>query len=328
MNREGKKGGKTLTEPQRFHSHMVVVGSKSPCKVRCSASGIHLFNRATGWNILIDEVRQPEHTWASAPRQVSIALTNACDLDCAYCFAPKMRSTLEFERVLAWIGELDLRGTLGVGFGGGEPTLYKQFVELCVHATKNTSLAVTFTTHGHHLNDQFLERLNGYVNFIRISMDGVNDTYERLRHRSFPALVGRLRAVKQITRFGINYVVNSDTFPDLDRAIELAEEVDASEFLLLPEQIANGRGGVSAGMMRELRAWIQGYRGLVPLAISERNAEGMPTSDPFPEEAGLREYAHIDAQGILKRTSFDKTGIAIDAHDIMSALRQLRQQTR
>ena len=296
-------------------------------KVRCGPSGVHLFNRATGWNILVDEVRPPQQTWATAPRQVSIALANACDLSCAYCFAPKTRSALRFEQVSTWLGELDAHGTLGVGFGGGEPTIYPQFVELCAHATKYTSLAVTFTTHGHHLNDQFLERLEGYVNFVRISMDGVNATYERLRRRSFAALVERFIAVRQITRFGINYVVNSDTFPDLDRAIELAEEVNASEFLLLPEQPVDGRRGVSEEMMQRLREWVHRYSGGVALSVSESSADGMPTSDPFPAETGLCEYAHIDAHGTLKLTSFEKTGIAINASGIMSALRQLRHQT-
>jgi hypothetical protein len=158
-------------------------------------------------------------------------------------------------------------------------------------------------------------------------MDGVNATYERLRRRSFASLVERFIAVRRITRFGINYVVNSDTFEDLDRAIELAEEVKASEFLLLPEQPANARPGVSEELMQRLRHWVHAYSGEIPLSISENRADRMPICDPFPAETGLREYAHIDAHGILKLTSFEKSGVAVNGGDIMSALRQLRRQT-
>jgi MoaA/NifB/PqqE/SkfB family radical SAM enzyme len=219
-----------------------------------------------------------------------------------------------------------MHGTLGIGFGGGEPTLYPQFPELCTYATRHTALAVTFTTHGHHLDDRMLEKLEGHVNFVRISMDGVNETYERLRRRSFATLVQRLIAVRQITRFGLNYVVNFETFPDLDRAVALAEEMTASEFLLLPERPVNGSSGITEGVARSLREWIIGYRGTVPLSISEGNSDGLPVSDPFATEPTLHKYAHIDASGTLKRTSFEKTGVTISG-DVMTALSQLRHLT-
>src|ERR1700675_1760433 len=100
-------------------------------KIRTGPSGVHLFCRKTGLNVLCDEVRVPEILWASAPRQISVALTNRCDLTCRYCYAPKGRATLNFEQLTTWLCELDSNGCLGVGFGGGEPTLYRRFAELC-----------------------------------------------------------------------------------------------------------------------------------------------------------------------------------------------------
>ena len=141
-------------------------------KVRIGPAGIHFFDRSTGLNILIDEVRTHESAWSLAPRHVSIALTNACELSCPYCYAPKRPASLEFHLLKTWLKELDENGCLGVGFGGGEPTLYRQFPEICRFATKNTNLAVTFTTHGHNLDEQLLAELRGKVHFLRISMDG------------------------------------------------------------------------------------------------------------------------------------------------------------
>src|SRR5947208_772980 len=110
-------------------------------KVRPGPSGVHLFNRSIGLNVLLDELAVPPECWSRAPRQVSIALTNACDLHCPYCFAPKHSACARFELVTRWLTELDENGTLGVGFGGGEPTLYRRFAELCLYATQNTGLA-------------------------------------------------------------------------------------------------------------------------------------------------------------------------------------------
>lgn len=297
-------------------------------KIRMGPSGIHLFDRTTGTNLLIDEIAPPKTAWAIAPRQVSIALTNACDLACTFCFAPKVPATLNFDRVTAWLDELDSNGTIGVGFGGGEPTLYPRFVDLCTYATRNTGLAVTFTTHGHHLDDSMLTALNGNVHFVRVSMDGVRETYSRIRGRAFEVLLQRLEKIRTVVSFGINYVVNSDTLPDIDAAAEFAQALGASEFLLLPEQPTNEQGGISDAVAESLRDWVQNYTGSMRLAISERGAEGMPICNPFIRESGLRAYAHIDASGILKTTSYDSDGLDIGPEGIMSALAKLLCQTR
>jgi MoaA/NifB/PqqE/SkfB family radical SAM enzyme len=197
-------------------------------KIRRGRSGIHLFERDTGLNVLIDEVLPPPQLWDTAPRHVSIALTNACDLACPYCFAPKYPAALRLERLTAWMDELDSHGCLGVGFGGGEPTLHRDLESICKYGTTETRLSITLTTHAHRLTEELARALAGNVHFIRVSMDGVGNTYERLRGRSFDSLLAQLRLVQTISRFGINYVVNAETLTDLDCAMALARDAQAS----------------------------------------------------------------------------------------------------
>lgn len=299
-------------------------GTAHDTKMRLGPDGIHLFARASGANLLIGEIVPPESMWAAAPRQVSIALTNTCDLSCSYCFAPKTRASLAFDRIVSWLAELDANGTIGVGFGGGEPTLYRRFADLCAHTARNTRLAVTFTTHGHHLDDALLAQLKGNVHFVRLSMDGIGSTYERLRGRSFDALGQRLTALKEITPFGINYVVHSATLLNIDSAVEFAQRLGASEFLLLPEQAVNGQGGITDETTQSLQEWVASYSGGIRLAVSEKGADGMPTSDPFEKESGLLAYAHIDATGVLKENSYALHGIPIDSKGVLVALAELR----
>src|SRR5438552_9652420 len=119
-------------------------------KVRTGPAGIHLFRRRDGLNILASALLQPAKFWSRAPMQVSIDLTNACDLSCEFCYAPKVPATLPADKVDRWLAEVDQEGCLGIGFGGGEPTLHPRFVEIC-RAASRRNLAVTFTTHGHRL---------------------------------------------------------------------------------------------------------------------------------------------------------------------------------
>ena len=295
-------------------------------KVRIGPSGVHIFDRSTGLNILVDEVKTNESAWSLAPRHVSIALTNACELSCPYCYAPKKPASLEFHLLTSWLKELDENGCLGVGFGGGEPTLYRQFPEICGFATENTNLAVTLTTHGHNLDAQLLAKLCGKVHFLRISMDGVDSTYEALRGRPFSSLLNRIRMARELAPFGINYVVNKQTIADLDRAISIAVNLGASEFLLLPEEQVNSQGGIDNRTLDKLREWIECYSGSIPLTISEANASGINVANPFPDESGLRGFAHIDAWGILKRTSYDAEGQPIGPPGVIDALSLLSKQ--
>ena len=289
-------------------------------KVRIGPAGIHIFDRSTGLNILVDEVKINESAWSLAPRHISIALTNACELSCPYCYAPKRPASLDFHLLTTWLKELDENGCLGVGFGGGEPTLYRQFPEICRFAADNTNLAVTFTTHGHNLDEGLIAKLCGSVHFLRISMDGVGPTYEALRGRPFSSLLHRISIAKSLAPVGINYVVNKRTVADLDQAISIASDLGAIEFLLLPEESVRGTGGIDVQTLGKLRRWVKDYSGTLPLTISEGGAHGMSVANPFVTEPGLRGFAHIDASGVLKRTSYDDEGQPIGVSGVINAL--------
>lgn len=292
-------------------------------KLRGGPAGLHLFNRTTGLNVLLDEIPVPASLHSRAPRQVSIALTNRCDLACAHCYAPKSRDELRFEVITRWLAELDSHGALAVGFGGGEPTLYPEFERLCQHAAHKTRLSVSFTTHGHHIDSELAKRLRGSVNFVRVSMDGVGATYESIRRHSFSELLARLEHVRSISRFGINVVVNERTLPDLDEAAIVAADAGACELLLLPQMAVRSVEAISAGTVRGLRRWVDAYRGPLKLCINEASADGFPICDPLVEERGLLAYAHIDAMGVLKPSSYAEKGVHLDGVSVLDALDQL-----
>ncbi|MEY2244859.1 radical SAM protein [Streptomyces sp. BF23-18] len=295
-------------------------------KRRDGPDGVHLFDRRTGLNVLLDEVDVPRAQWARAPRQVSIALTNACDLACPFCYAPKTAAVLDAARLCAWIDELDAAGCLGVGFGGGEPTLYRRLPQVCRHAAKRTGLAVTMTTHAHRFTPQLIDALAGAVNFVRVSVDGVGPTYEKLRGRPFSDLVQRLAWIGQTFRFGLNCVVNADTLPDLDTVADLADSTGAAELLLLPERPARGRRGSSPQIIAALHRWAAAYRGPVPLTLAEGDSGPLPLAQPLPRETGLHAYAHLDATGTLRRTSYHSAGEPVDDRGILAALDRLQQK--
>jgi len=293
-------------------------------KIRLDESGIHMFDRATGWNLLLDEFSIPENSLATMPTNVSIALTNVCDLACIFCYAPKNRNELDFDKLCSWLVELDEGGTLGIGFGGGEPTLYKRFVDVCSFAKKETQLAVTFTTHGHRLNKSLLTQLEYKVNFVRVSLEGTESLYEYNRNRSFKELSDNLTSLKNVCGFGLNFLVNSDTFDAIDSVVEFAEKMDASELLLLPQQETKMVRKVDPNTEGMLREWVKAYRGNLKLSISESSAQGYNICQPKAHTRNsIFSYAHIDASGVLKNNSYSTWGVSIGENGISKALKEI-----
>lgn len=293
-------------------------------KSRIGPNGVHLFDRHSGLNVLLDELCPNEAFWSKSPRQVSIALTNVCDLHCGYCYAPKHRASLRTDQVLDWLKELDTEGCLGIGFGGGEPTLHPDFVNICKRAAAETQLAVTFTTHGHRLSPQLVQRLKGAIHFVRVSVDGVGRTYEEQRGKQFASLLRGIESISTLSPFGINVVVNERTVLELDAISDLATKVGASELLLLPQQATAVATSMDGVVGRALQDWVSNYGGKVRLAVSEAGASGLPTCDPLPNELGLRAYAHIDASGILRISSYAPVGAMIGSAGVMSAFKKIR----
>ncbi len=294
-------------------------------KARLDQNGLHLFDRTSGLNVLIEEVLPSTGVApADAPRYVSIALTNACDLACAYCYAPKQPARLRRDRLERWLLELDANGCLGIGFGGGEPTLYPRFGDLCQWVVGTTDLAVTFTTHGHRLTDELCGQLSGAVHFVRVSMDGVGRTYESLRGRPFSGVMAAMSRIRNMAPFGINFVVNADTIGELDAAAAVAESVGAVELLLLPQRATASAAAIDADVQAQLHDWIAKGSSTVRLAVSERGAtDGLPLAQPFHDASSLDAHAHVDANGVVKASSFDDAGVPV-TDSVMAALGELR----
>ena len=291
-------------------------------KVRVDSGGIHLFDRAEGRNILIDEVSPPPDIWTKSPKYVSIALTNVCDLKCRHCYAPKNSQKLEWEQVLHWAISLDESGSFGLGFGGGEPTLFPEFSKLCGKIRNETNLAITMTTHGLGFDSHLLSSLSGNVDFIRLSMDGVRDVYEGMRGKPFTEFESKAIEISKHFRFGINYVVNKATVGDLDRSLEFILKIGARELLLLPQRENQFVKRVDEKTLDTLRLWIEKNKNLIQMSINEEY------SGILDSEGVLNQCVpscHVSSDGMLKNTSYDKCGIKLVNDDIMRAYAELQK---
>lgn len=83
-----------------------------------------LFDRDTGVNQLFSG-KETAHFRQIAPRSIQLALTNACNKTCDFCYRPlKARSQWSYDEVLDFFQFCDEWGVLEIALGGGEPTLF------------------------------------------------------------------------------------------------------------------------------------------------------------------------------------------------------------
>lgn len=283
------------------------------CAVRLSSGGMHYFDRRSGLNLLDDSVKIEAERQSMAPMFVSIALTNACNLSCLHCFAPKKEAMVQCERCIYWIDDLAENGCLGVGFGGGEPLLHPDFEKLSTYVHDKTKMACTVTSNGTLWTDDLIERLDGKVDFLRISTNG----------NALPVELIQKLAIR--FNVGINYLLTDVTFGQLESTIKEAALLGVQEVLILPV-IGTGRVmPMNQKRIMELDCWLRSFPSPIRLTVSENGAENLTAVTAIPGESGLRQYAHIAADGVLKRSSFMADGIIIGDKTISDILKEKEQ---
>jgi MoaA/NifB/PqqE/SkfB family radical SAM enzyme len=293
-------------------------------KFRREARGLHFFDRSSGLHVLLDECPIPAEHVDEGPAIISIALTNACDLSCAFCYAPKTNHWLRSDDVLRWCKDLNELGTLEAAFGGGEPTLYRDLPQLCRSVWSGTDLGISITTHGQHLTDELVNSLQGAVSIIRVSIDGPEPYYSSIRGQHLQSLMERLQRVAGRIPLGINTVINPDTLPHLDEMAALVRSVGAVDWLLLPE-VRAGEFILSDSEWRVFDKWIAERRLDMDLRVATEAAKHLTC--PLLLEDPPESYAHISADGHLRRCSYSTGGIRLEGMTVAAALRGLKQKS-
>ncbi len=155
-----------------------------------------LFDRVTGTNVLVTN-EKTAHLKRVAPRMLHVALTNACDKACSFCYRPlEAKSRWSYDDLLELARFCDAWGVLEIAFGGGEPTLFPRFADLLRAIWTETGLCSSFTTNGLRLTPEFLRAIRGVYGQLQVSVYDEDDTL---------AIIELL--VKERMRFGLNYLV-------------------------------------------------------------------------------------------------------------------------
>lgn len=181
-----------------------------------------LFDRVSGENQLWHGA-ETERLRQRAPRVLQVAVTNACNKSCGFCYRPlEAAGQWTFDSLLELARFADRWGVLELAFGGGEPTVLPRFGELVRAIWNETGLCPNFTTNGSRLTPAFLREVRGHYGQLQLSIYDDDD---------YHAVIDRL--VGEGARFGLNYLVTPERVRTLEADVWAFAERGVRDILLL-----------------------------------------------------------------------------------------------
>jgi MoaA/NifB/PqqE/SkfB family radical SAM enzyme len=285
-----------------------------------------LFDRDSGLNILL-EGDETQHFQRAAPRTLLIAVTNACNLTCAFCYRDlKSRSEWRYDTLLRFCQDADHWGVLEVAFGGGEPMLFPDWQAFINEVYETTGLCINFTTNGTLLTRHFLERSAGKYGQIRVSLYEDNDWPTTL------ALLTHCQA-----RFGVNWLMTPAELDTIDRKFQQLLSLGVRDFLLLSYKGSDAHLHLTPDACKRLSAFVnrihQQFGATIQLKLDICWGDSLPTVPRLftvNDCAAADEFLSITSDKRVKVCSFQPThtGIPFETIDDVRTIWEQRRHMR
>lgn len=111
-----------------------------------------------------------------APVNVTWEITGRCNLQCRHCLSSdlmeKCERELDFDQCCRFIDELDRMEVFQINFGGGEPFLRDDFLDILLYAHKK-KITTCVSTNGTMLNEVLVKKLKKMdLLYLQVSLDG------------------------------------------------------------------------------------------------------------------------------------------------------------
>ncbi len=169
-----------------------------------------------------------EITWQK-PRTMILLLNKRCNLRCDFCDLWHYTDMMPFESAITIISRAPAAGVKTLVITGGEPFVHPRIYEI-IEFARNLDLGVNITTNGTLLLKDIDRLRESRVSSLSISIDGFEDTHNRLRgvDGCWSETMGAIEAIQARTDIHLNiyFVVTNRNVGDLAKVYDLARERD------------------------------------------------------------------------------------------------------
>lgn len=191
-----------------------------------------------------------------APLHIRIKPTNICNHRCWYCAYKAeglqlgkdmvVKDTIPLPKMLEIIEDIAAMGVMAVTFsGGGEPFCYPHLVSALKELIKH-KIKIATLTNGSLLFGEGAELFSKYGTWVRISMDGWNDTsytkYRGVKNGEFTKIINNIRAFKRLKGpcfLGVSVILDKDNYQHFYEMAKLLKSVGTDSVKVSPCIVAN-----------------------------------------------------------------------------------------
>jgi MoaA/NifB/PqqE/SkfB family radical SAM enzyme len=253
-----------------------------------------------------------------------IAVTNACNLTCPFCYRDlDSRSLWRYETLLDFCQEADQWGVMEIALGGGEPMLFPRWLEFIRELYDTTGLCLNFTTNGMLITEEFLRDVAGCYGQLRVSLYDDNDWMRTVQ------LLAKNKA-----RFGVNWLISPDQLAVIEEKFVQLLALGVRDFLLLGYKGADPALHLKGDDYQKLARFVNGiYQRLgsaVQIKLDICWGNSLPNVPRLfvQEDCGAGDdFLSITSDKHVKDCSFQGTAMALH-FDTVADLRRLWEERR
>jgi radical SAM protein with 4Fe4S-binding SPASM domain len=163
---------------------------------------------------------------SSAPDIVSIAVTSQCPLNCKYCYVERTSYEMSAKRLKRIIENLAEANVFQIAYGGGEPFIRRDFLEIA-RFTVDVGILPSVTTNGLLINETIASKCADIFSQINVSLNNLEGFVSQVVDDAI------LKLIDANARVGINVLLTRMSFNRLEEIAEYASSKGIKEIVLL-----------------------------------------------------------------------------------------------
>nr|WP_297933653.1 radical SAM protein [uncultured Lachnoclostridium sp.] len=208
----------------------------------CVHNGIAYRNE----ELYIANKKQREEIGTDGVTRILWDITRKCNLRCQHCYAYKesdFSEELSIEQVYQTIDELREVQPYLIVFGGGEPLVRSDFVDILKYTKETLGCRIKILTNGTLLNHERLEQIRPYVDFYQLSIDGSEQAHDELRGHigAYKKTIETIKMLrKEGLQTGICMTIHNKNYKDIQEVIEFSLKYGVYKLRISPF-VASGK---------------------------------------------------------------------------------------
>lgn len=173
-------------------------------------------------------------------QRCELILTHRCNFKCAYCrgISDNYKGDLLLEDAKKIIDLWSNENLHNVRFSGGEPTIYKNIVDLVKYTKKKKSIEhIAISTNGSASLDLYYALYDSGVNDFSISLDACCSMTSDIMagcHSHFGHISNVIRKLSKLTYVTVGVVIDDRNAKELINIIQYATELGVSDIRIIP----------------------------------------------------------------------------------------------